>query len=200
PRHPLRSARQREPGDDAQMAAEWDYIVVGAGSAGCVLANRLTESGRYRVLLLEAGPRDSSLWIPVPVGFYKLLTNKRYNWGFVTEKEAGTGNRAIATPRGRTLGGPSAINGVLYVRGQPLDYDTWSQLGNRGWSYESVLPYFRKSETYTNGGDASRGTDGPLTVTETTERHELLDAFVAAAESRGYPRNADYNDGDQEGF
>ncbi len=182
------------------MTAEWDYIIVGAGSAGCVLANRLTENGRYKVLLLEAGPKDSSFWIPVPVGFYKLLTNKRYNWGFVTEPEEGSGNRAIATPRGKTLGGSSAINGVLYVRGQPLDYDTWSQLGNRGWSYESVLPYFRKSETYTNGGDASRGTEGPLSVTETQERHELLDAFVAAAESQGFPRNADYNDGDQEGF
>ncbi|MEQ8397360.1 choline dehydrogenase [Thalassobaculum sp.] len=184
------------------MAADatWDYIIVGAGSAGCVLANRLTENGRYRVLLLEAGPKDSSFWIPMPVGFYKLLTSKTYNWGFVTEPEEGTGNRPIATPRGKTLGGSSAINGVLYVRGQPLDYDTWSQLGNRGWSYESVLPYFRKSETYTNGGDDSRGTDGPLGVTETTERHELLDAFVDAAEARGYPRNADYNNGDQEGF
>lgn len=182
------------------MAAEWDYIIVGAGSAGCVLANRLTADGRHRVLLLEAGPKDSSPWIPVPVGFYKLLTSKTYNWGFVTEPEAGTGNRPIATPRGKTLGGSSAINGVLYVRGQPLDYDTWSQFGNRGWSYEQVLPYFRKSETYTNGGDDSRGNDGPLGVTETTEHHELLDAFVDAAESQGFPRNADYNNGDQEGF
>src|SRR3546814_14796865 len=106
-----------------------------------------------------------------PVGFYKRLTDKRYNGGFVTEPEAGTGNRAIATPRGRTLGGSSAINGVLYVRGQPLDYDTWSQLGNRGWSYEQGMPYFRKSETYTNGGGDSRGSDGPVTLPETRERH-----------------------------
>lgn len=184
----------------AEATAEWDYIVVGAGSAGCVLANRLTADGRHKVLLLEAGPEDRSPWIPVPVGFYKLLTSKTYNWGFWTEPEPGTGNRRIATPRGKTLGGSSAINGVLYVRGQPLDYDTWSQLGNRGWSYESVLPYFRRSETYTNGGDESRGTEGPLGVTETTERHELLDAFVSAAEARGYPRNSDYNNGNQEGF
>jgi len=184
----------------AEATAEWDYIIVGAGSAGCVLASRLTEDGRSRVLLLEAGPEDRSFWIPMPVGFYKLLTSKTYNWGFWTEPEEGTRNRAIATPRGKTLGGSSAINGVLYVRGQPLDYDTWAQLGNRGWSYDSVLPYFRKSETYTNGGDDSRGTDGPLAVTETTEKNELLDAFVAAAEAEGFPRNPDYNNGHQEGF
>lgn len=179
---------------------EWDYIIVGAGSAGCVLANRLSADPSNRVLLLEAGRKDDSPYIPIPVGFYKLLTSKEYNWGFWTEPEAGTGNRAIATPRGKTLGGSSSINGLLYVRGQPLDYDTWAQFGNRGWSYESVLPYFRRSETFVDGGDESRGTDGPLSVTTTTEKHPLLDAWVDAAEAEGYPRNADYNDGDQEGF
>jgi choline dehydrogenase-like flavoprotein len=180
--------------------ATWDYIIVGAGSAGCVLANRLSADPSTRVLLLEAGRKDDSLYIPIPVGFYKLLTSTEYNWGFWTEPEAGTGNRRIATPRGKTLGGSSSINGLLYVRGQPLDYDTWAQFGNRGWSYESVLPYFRKSETFVDGGDASRGHDGELSVTTTTEKHVLLDAWVDAAEAEGFPRNADYNNGDQEGF
>lgn len=178
----------------------WDYIVVGAGSAGCVLANRLSADPSNRVLLLEAGRKDDSPYIPIPVGFYKLLTSKEYNWGFWTEPEEGTGNRAIATPRGKTLGGSSSINGLLYVRGQPLDYDTWAQFGNRGWSYESVLPYFRRSETFVDGGDDTRGTDGPLSVTTTTEKHALLDAWIDAAEACGFARNADYNDGDQEGF
>ncbi|MBI11243.1 MAG: choline dehydrogenase [Rhodospirillaceae bacterium] len=178
----------------------WDYIIVGAGSAGCVLANRLSEDPKKRVLLLEAGPKDKSLYIRIPAGFYKLLTSKKYNWGFETEPEAGTGNRPIAIPRGKTLGGSSSINGLIYVRGQPLDYDTWAQFGNRGWSYESVLPHFKRSETYVNGGDPTRGTDGPLGVTETTEQHELLDTFIDAAAACGYPSNADYNNGNQEGF
>jgi choline dehydrogenase-like flavoprotein len=178
----------------------WDYIIVGAGSAGCVLANRLSANPANRVLLLEAGRKDDSPYIPIPVGFYKLLSSKTYNWGFWTEPEEGTGNRAIATPRGKTLGGSSSINGLLYVRGQPLDFDTWAQFGNRGWSYESVLPYFRKSETFVDGGDESRGTDGELAVTTTPEKHELLDAFIDAAAAAGYPRNPDYNNGNQEGF
>ncbi len=180
--------------------ANWDYIIVGAGSAGCVLANRLSADPTKRVLLLEAGRKDDSPYIPIPVGFYKLLTSKEYNWGFWTEPEEGTGNRPIATPRGKTLGGSSSINGLIYVRGQPLDYDTWAQFGNRGWSYESVLPYFRMSETFVDGGDDTRGSDGPLGVTTTTEHHELLDAFIDAAETSGFPRNPDYNNGNQEGF
>ena len=125
---------------------EYDYIIVGGGSAGCTLANRLTEDPSTTVLLLEAGGKDTNPWIHIPVGYVKTLDMPSLNWRFETEPEANTYNRAIPIPRGKVLGGSSSINGMVYVRGQPLDYDTWSQLGNRGWSYDSVLPYFKKSE------------------------------------------------------
>lgn len=181
--------------------SEYDYIIVGAGSAGCVLANRLSEDASKRVLLLEAGGKDDSFWIPIPVGFSKLMVSPKYNWMFETEPEPNCHGRVIPVPRGKTLGGSSSINGMLYVRGNPLDYNTWAQFGNRGWSYESVLPYFRKSEHFErHNGDPARGTGGLLNVAEMRENHEICDAFIAAGVAEGWQRNRDYNNGHQEGF
>ena len=129
----------------------FDYIVVGAGSAGCVLANRLSASGRDRVLLIEAGPEDRNVWIHVPLGYGKLFTNRRVNWLYESEPEPELDNRRIMQPRGKVMGGSSSINGLLYLRGQPQDFDHWRQLGNAGWSFEDVLPYFRKSEHQERG-------------------------------------------------
>ncbi|MGI9424202.1 MAG: GMC family oxidoreductase, partial [Hyphomicrobiaceae bacterium] len=188
----------------AEASQDYDYIIVGAGSAGCVLAGRLTEDGKSKVLLLEAGGSDNSFWINLPVGFAKLMTNPKFNWLFETEPEDNVNGRRIPIPRGKALGGSSSINGLIFVRGQPLDYDTWSQFGNRGWSYESVLPYFRKMENFEraeNGDiDNSRATGGALNVADGYVQHELADAFIAAGEALGYPRNPDYNSGTQDGM
>ena len=163
-------------------------------------ANRLTEDTARTVLLLEAGGKDTNPWIHVPVGYVKTLDLPGLNWRFETDPEPNTNNRQIPIPRGRVLGGSSSINGMVYVRGQPLDYDTWSQLGNRGWSYESVLSYFKKSEKYESSDASWRGQKGELITSEGKEKAKLLDVVMDAAEQSGYPKNADYNSGDQEGF
>ena len=177
----------------------FDFIVVGAGSAGCVLANRLTASGRHRVLLIEAGGEDNYFWVHVPLGYGKLFTDARVNWLFQSAPEPELDNRSIAQPRGKVLGGSSSINGLLYIRGQRQDYDHWRQLGNVGWSYDDVLPYFKRSEAQQRGGDAFHGADGPLTVSDQVEPHEICEAFIKAAEQAGIPRNDDFNGARQEG-
>jgi len=177
----------------------FDYIVVGAGSAGCVLANRLTASGRHRVLLLEAGGRDSNIWIHIPLGFGKLFDNAKVNWRYASEPEPELNGRNIIQPRGKVLGGSSSINGLLYIRGQHEDFDHWRQLGNTGWAFADVLPYFRRAEDQQRGADALHGAGGPLAVSDVCEPHPLCEAFIAAAQKAGIPRNDDFNGPRQEG-
>jgi choline dehydrogenase len=183
----------------AQPSETFDYIVVGAGSAGCVLADRLTASGRYRVLLLEAGGRDRNIWIHIPLGYGKLFNDPKVNWLYSTEPEPTMNNRTLIQPRGKVLGGSSSINGLLYIRGQAEDFDHWRQLGNAGWSFEDVLPYFRRAEDQERGADALHGAGGPLAVSNVSEPHPLCEAFIAAAQQAGFPRNDDFNGPSQEG-
>lgn len=177
----------------------YDYIVIGAGSAGCVLANRLSANPKNRVLLLEAGGRDNYHWIHIPVGYLYCIGNPRTDWGFRTEAEAGLNGRSLIYPRGRVLGGCSSINGMIYMRGQAADYDHWRQMGCTGWGWDDVLPMFRAHEDFYRGADDAHGAGGELRVETARVRWAVLDAFMDAAEQAGIPRRDDFNRGDNEG-
>lgn len=177
----------------------YDYIIVGAGSAGCVLANRLSADRDMRVLLLEAGGRDSNPWIHVPVGYFKTLHNPKTDWCYKTDPEPGLAGRRLDWPRGKVLGGSSSINGLLYIRGQAEDYNHWRQLGNPGWSHADVLPYFKRAEDQERGGDDHHGSGGPLKVSDMRAKRDVCEALIAAAEANGIPRSTDFNGEKQEG-
>lgn len=179
--------------------ASFDYIVVGAGSSGAVLASRLSEDPAVSVLLLEAGPPDRSPWIHLPIGYGKTMWSARYNWRFQTEPEPNLDGRRVYWPRGKTLGGSSSINGLIYIRGQREDFDHWAALGNTGWSYADVLPYFIRSERNQRGANAFHGDRGPLSVSDIGTPNPLIDAFIAGASEQGVPRNDDFNGLRQEG-
>jgi choline dehydrogenase len=179
--------------------ATWDYIIIGGGSAGAVLANRLSADPRNRVLLLEAGPARN-FWGSIPIGYAKLIYNPATSWCYTSEPDAGTNGRRLGVPRGRMLGGSSAINGHAFVRGQKQDFDTWAQLGNRGWSYADVLPIFKRMEAFEGGGDAFRGHAGPLRITRPRPRDRLFTAMIEAAGQVGIRHNPDYNGVRQEGI
>jgi choline dehydrogenase len=177
----------------------YDYIVVGAGSAGAVVASRLSTDARNKVLLLEAGPA-SHPWSRIPIGYAKLITNPSANWLYASEPEANTNGRKLPVPRGRMLGGSSAINGMAFVRGQAQDFDTWAQMGNHGWSYADVLPFFKRMENYDGGDDEFRGRNGPLRVTNPQPRDKLFAALIKAAGEVGIVHNPDYNGATQDGI
>ncbi len=183
-----------------KLAEEFDFIIVGAGSAGCVLANRLSENPANNVLLVEAGPKDKNFWIHTPLGFGKTLQNPNVNWLFESAPEPNLNGRKDFLPRGKTLGGSSSINGMIYMRGQAADYDHWAQLGCRGWAYEDVLPYFKKAENNERGADDYHGIGGPLTVSDLTEQTEFSKAMIAAGKELGLPENPDFNGAEQEGI
>lgn len=177
----------------------FDYVIVGGGTAGCILANRLSASGRHSVLMLEAGGDGRGLWVTIPAGFSKLITNPKFNWLFETEAENSTLDRKILVPRGKGLGGSTLINGMIYVRGQPEDYDEWRDAGASGWGWDDVAPYFTRLESYDKGGEG-RGDSGPMSVVEVSERFPLAQALLDAAKEDGQVINRDYNGRVQEGF
>jgi len=182
------------------MSDEFDYVIVGAGSAGCVLAARLAADGRHRVLVLEFGGSDRSIVIQMPSALSIPMNIKRYNWLFETEPEPNLNNRRLHTPRGKVLGGSSSINGLVYVRGNPFDFDRWQEEGAHGWTYHDVLPYFRRAETRAQGGDAYRGGEGPLHTTYGRLHNPLYHAWIEAGTQAGYPATKDINGFQQEGF
>jgi choline dehydrogenase len=177
---------------------EADFVVIGAGSAGCAVAARLSEDPTTRVLLIEAGGEDRNRWIHIPLGFGKTFADPSVNWCYETEPDPGAGDRRVFWPRGKVLGGSSSINGMVYIRGQAEDFDHWRQLGNAGWSFDDVLPYFRRSEHQIRGADNFHGTGGPLCVSDVA-RHPICEAFIASAMEQGFPRNDDFNGAKQDG-
>lgn len=181
------------------MGMVFDFVVVGAGSAGCVLANRLSENGKYTVAIIEAGPKDNYPWIHIPIGYFRTMGNPNTDWCYETEHDPGLNGRSLKWPRGKVLGGSSSINGLLYVRGQAEDFRDWAQLGNKGWDWEDVMPFFRKAEHWEGDSHEERGKGGPLNVSENQVERDVVRAWIDAAEALGYPKNPDYNSGDQEG-
>jgi len=185
--------------DTVSSADTFDYVIVGAGSAGSVLADRLSESGRDSICVIEAGPRDTNRFLHIPAGFTKTLYDPAVTWQFKFEASEGTAGRQIALPQGRVFGGSSSVNGLVYNRGQAGDYDAWAKLGNPGWSYADVLPYFRKSERRIGGDDRHRGREGSLPISDNDWIDPLAEAFIAGVVSCGIPRSVDYNGASQEG-